>query len=79
MAHVGPCRFQVGGRVLLLDAGRGARRCYIVPIDLCYELVGVLRRCWRGFDGGEDARRALREYFARIEARAKPVPAGSRG
>jgi hypothetical protein len=64
---------------VLVDAGGGSPRCYIVPIDVCYELVGVLRRCWRGFDGGEDARRALRDFFAGIDARAKPVPAGGGG
>lgn len=26
---------------------------YIVPIDACYELVGHLRRLWRGFGGGD--------------------------
>ena len=29
--------------------------CYIVPIDACYELVGRIRRRWKGFDGGEEA------------------------
>ena len=64
---------------VLLHAGHSGPRCYIVPIDVCYELVGVLRRCWRGFDGGEDARRALGDYFTRVEARAKRVPAGGVG
>jgi Family of unknown function (DUF5947) len=25
---------------------------YVVPIDVCYRLVGTLRRGWRGFGGG---------------------------
>lgn len=44
--------------------------CFIVPIDVCYELVGELRRVWRGFDGGSDAHGALREFFDRIRSRA---------
>ena len=45
----------------------GARlECYIVPIDACYELVGVLRREWRGFQGGDEAWRAVGEFFARV-------------
>ena len=47
--------------------------CYLVPIDACYELVGHLRQVWRGFDGGQDAHRALDEFFAGIERRSKPA------
>ena len=37
---------------LLVDRGSGA---YLVPIDACYELVGLVRLHWKGFDGGEEA------------------------
>jgi hypothetical protein len=47
--------------------------CYLVPIDACYELVGHLRKLWRGFDGGTDVHRRLDAFFADIEARCKPV------
>lgn len=45
---------------------------YLVPIDWCYELVGELRRGWRGFDGGQEARDALDAFFGRVRARATP-------
>ncbi len=45
--------------------------CYIVPIDACYELVGHLRRLWRGFDGGTEARARLDEFFDDVRARAR--------
>ena len=32
---------------------------FLVPIDACYELVGELRRLWKGFDGGTEARDAM--------------------
>ena len=32
------------------DAEHGG--AFLVPIDACYELVGELRRLWKGFDGG---------------------------
>jgi len=48
---------------------------YVVPIDACYELVGRLRRLWRGFDGGQEARAAIEEFFARVEQRSRPAPA----
>ena len=55
-------------------AGGGAAgaRCFLVPVDACYELVGRLRLLWRGFDGGQEARAALDAYFARVEERAGP-------
>jgi hypothetical protein len=44
---------------------------YRVPIDVCYELVGHLRRLWRGFDGGQDVRRRLDEFFAEVGGRCR--------
>jgi Family of unknown function (DUF5947) len=47
-----------------------APECYLVPIDACYELVGQLRRLWRGFDGGSEARDAMEQFFADVRRRA---------
>ena len=43
---------------------------FVVPIDACYELVGRLRREWRGFQGGDQAWQAVDDVFARIVERA---------
>jgi hypothetical protein len=48
-------------------------RCLLVPIDRCYELVGRLRRVWRGFDGGADARAELAAFTADVAARSRPA------
>jgi len=50
--------------------GDGGAECFGVPIDACYELVGQMRRLWRGFDGGREAHDALETFFARVRARA---------
>jgi hypothetical protein len=50
---------------------------YLVPIDRCYELVGSLRRAWRGFDGGQEARALLSAFFADLAARARPSRSGA--
>lgn len=47
--------------------------CLLVPIDACYRLVGLVRRHWRGFDGGSEAWAAIDAYFAELTARARPV------
>lgn len=54
-------------------AGAAEAECYLVPIDACYELVGELRRLWKGFDGGTEAREALDRFFARVRDRARPL------
>jgi hypothetical protein len=46
---------------------------YIVPIDACYELVGLMRRHWRGFDGGEEARQAIEAFFGRLRDRSEDL------
>ena len=46
---------------------------YLVPVDICYELVGLLRMHWTGFDGGPEARQDIAEFFERIRARARPL------
>jgi len=54
-------------------ADAGTTECYLVPIDACYELVGQLRRLWRGFDGGREAHDALEAFFSAVRARARPA------
>ena len=50
---------------------RSGAECYVVPIDLCYELVGRLRRIWRGFDGGQEAHDEIDGFFDRLRERAR--------
>jgi hypothetical protein len=45
--------------------------CYLVPIDACYEFVGRLRMLWRGFDGGQEVRDFVDDFFDQIKARSK--------
>ncbi|OBF79166.1 hypothetical protein A5791_11605 [Mycobacterium sp. 852002-51163_SCH5372311] len=47
---------------------------YLVPIDVCYEFVGRLRMLWRGFDGGQEAREFIDDFFSRVAARASRTP-----
>jgi hypothetical protein len=53
------------------ERNRGGAECFIVPIDACYELVGHLRRLWRGFDGGREAHEAMDAFFERVRGRAR--------
>ncbi|HEY0531723.1 MAG TPA: DUF5947 family protein [Actinoplanes sp.] len=42
----------------------------VVPIDVGYELVGRLRKVWRGFDGGREAREDMSRFFTRVRERS---------
>lgn len=56
---------------LLVRCERNGRSTVLaVPIDVCYELTAVLRKGWRGIDGGDEARRALDAFFAELLERA---------
>ncbi len=50
--------------------GAPALECFVVPVDACYELAGLCRTHWRGFDGGDDVRREMDAFFARLRSRA---------
>jgi len=58
---------------LLVNRVRGARDGWLVPIDECYALVGLIRTRWRGFTGGSEVSDALGRFFAELDRRAKPV------
>ncbi|CAN5194366.1 DUF5947 family protein [soil metagenome] len=55
---------------LLVRRDAGNEEAYLVPIDACYELVGELRRLWKGFDGGTEAREAMATFFAGLRDRS---------
>jgi hypothetical protein len=48
-----------------------AARCFIVPIDSAYQLVGIIRSTWKGFDGGQEARESIDRYFAAVGERSR--------
>jgi hypothetical protein len=45
--------------------------CYLVPIDACYELVGIVRQYWEGFAGGEEVWGRIGDFFAGVRERCR--------
>jgi hypothetical protein len=43
---------------------------FLIPIDMCYSLVGELRLYWQGFDGGAEVREALEAFLTGLRRRA---------
>lgn len=57
---------------LLANRIGAAREHFIVPIDECYRLVGLIRSKWRGLSGGSELWEAIGGYFERLRRRAGP-------
>ena len=62
---------------LLLDRARGSQRQWLVPIDDCYRLVGLIRTRWRGFSGGKEVWLAIESFFDELDRRARLHPSRS--
>jgi Family of unknown function (DUF5947) len=58
---------------LLVNRARGARRHWLVPIDDCYALVGLIRTRWRGLTGGAEVWGEIARFFEELDRRAKPA------
>lgn len=56
----------------------GRSASFVVPIDACYELTALLRRSWRGIDGGDEARSAVDAFFAHLAERAERAERATR-
>lgn len=50
--------------------GYPAPEYYLLPIDECYRLVGLIREHWRGLSGGAEVWAELANFFAGLKARA---------
>jgi Family of unknown function (DUF5947) len=44
---------------------------YLVPIDECYKLVGLIRTHWRGLSGGTEVWREIGAFFGALKKRAE--------
>ena len=72
-AAPGLATLQPDVEALLVHTEHQQAEAFLVPIDVCYELVGHLRQLWRGFDGGQDVRRRLEEFFGKVRAKSRPA------
>jgi len=56
---------------LLVNRARGARRHWIVPIDDCYALVGLIRSHWKGLTGGAEVWRQIPKFYDELDRRSR--------
>jgi hypothetical protein len=55
---------------LLANRVGDTRAYFIAPIDKCYELVGTIRKHWKGLSGGEEVWRQIGEFFSKLAGAA---------
>lgn len=55
------------------DRGPATAEYYLVPIDDCYKLVGLIRAHWRGLSGGTEVWEEIGKFFADLQQRATVV------
>src|SRR5271169_810604 len=53
--------------------GYSAAEYYLLPIDECYKLVGLIRMHWKGLSGGTEVWKELGEFFSSVKARSVEV------
>jgi hypothetical protein len=59
---------------LLVNRARGARQYFVVPIEDCYALVGLIRTRWRGLTGGQEVWEEIGRFFERLSGRSSAAP-----
>lgn len=55
-----------------LEHARRPSEYFLVPIDKCYELVGIIRSQWRGLSGGAEVWEEIGRFFDELKERAAP-------
>jgi hypothetical protein len=58
---------------LLVNRVRGAREHFLVPMDECYSLVGLIRMRWRGLSGGREVWEEIGKFFEKLRKRSRTV------
>jgi hypothetical protein len=63
-------RLDADGEALAVNRLADPPQYAILPIDRCYELVGLVRTRWEGISGGDALTEAVPGFFARMRAEA---------
>jgi Family of unknown function (DUF5947) len=59
---------------LLVNRLGDAAEYYIVPIDSCYKLIGMIRVAWKGIFGGKEVNDIIRQFFSELKEKSVVCP-----
>ena len=68
-------RMEPDVEALLVNRVGAKREHYLAPIDVCFELVGLIRVHWRGLAGGDIVWGEIDKFFSRLQMEAHPASA----
>ena len=71
------CGMQHDVEALLVNRVEKAREYFLAPMDICFELVGLIRVHWRGLSGGEELWNEIDAFFGRLKKNSIIVHAGA--
>lgn len=52
---------------LLINRLDSTNKYFIVPIDSCYKLIGMIRTSWKGIHGGSEVTDIINKFFVELE------------
>ena len=55
---------------LLVNRMRDTCECFLLPIDECFKLVGIIRMHWKGLSGGTEVWDEIAHFFSELRERA---------
>jgi hypothetical protein len=70
-------RMEPDVEALLVNRLGTKRAHYVAPLDICFELVGLIRLHWRGLSGGDRVWREIEGFYAKLKERSRPALAAA--
>lgn len=64
-------QMEPGVEALLVNRMAGARDHFLVSVDECYRLAGLIRVQWRGLSGGTEVWKGIAAFFDELRGRAE--------
>lgn len=56
---------------LLVNRTETSSEYFLIPIDQCYKLIGLMRKNWRGFGGGKEMHVMIAQFFQELRSKSK--------
>src|ERR1700722_6414755 len=72
-AHPALQTMEADVETFLVNRVGASAQYYIVPVDECYRLVGLIRMHWHGLSGGTEVWKEINNFFDGLKARSVEV------
>lgn len=59
---------------LLVNRLGDQNQYFIVPVDNCYRLIGMIRKSWKGIFGGSEVNNIINKFFAELKEKSTECP-----